>query len=232
MPKTDMSDKFFIRVDGPMEFLKDKSKVFKSMLDVETVAFGYHLGSKKDNPHVHIVVKLKKQIQQQTMVTRLKTLYGIKTASQYSCVLWDGDLKCYSYLYHEGETDVDTEKAGLTPEDEFKVRTLIDVYKEIVVQAKQKASHKCVEACLMVIEASGSHWEKWNIGMWIMKEHREGRFYLPADQRQFAKFIDEIYLKQFKDPGMGNKADKKYLEGIFSRYFPGENPYGDFISHE
>lgn len=84
----------------------------------------------------------------------------------------------------------------------------------------------------MVIEASGTTWEKWNIGMWIMKEHREGRFYLPADQRQFAKFIDEIYLKQFKDPGAGNKADKKYLEGIFSRYFPGENPYGDFISHE
>lgn len=81
MPKTDMSDKFFIRIDGPMEFLKDKSKVVKSMLDVETVAFGYHLGRKKDNPHVHIVVKLKKQIQQQTMVTRLKTLYGVKTAS-------------------------------------------------------------------------------------------------------------------------------------------------------
>lgn len=227
-----MSDKFFIRIDGPMEFLKDKSKVVKSMLDVETVAFGYHLGRKKDNPHVHIVVKLKKQIQQQTMVTRLKTLYGVKTASQYSCVIWDGDIKCYSYLYHEGETDVDVANAGLTPEDEYKIKTLIDVYKDIIVQAKQKASHKCVEACLMVIEASGTTWEKWNIGMWIMKEHREGRFYLPADQRQFAKFIDEIYLKQFKDPGAGNKADKKYLEGIFSRYFPGENPYGDFISHE
>lgn len=216
-----------------MEFLKDKCKVMKSMLDMETIAFGYHNGAKKDNPHVHIVIKLKGEIQQQTMVQRIKTLFGVKTASQYSCVIWDGDLKCYSYLYHEGETDVDISKADLSPEDEFKIKTLIDVYKEIVVSAKQKASHKVVEACLMVIETSGTTWSKWNIGMWIMKEHREGRFYLPAQKFQLAKFIDEIYLKQFKDTANATKADKKYLEDLFGRFFPGESPYGDsLISHE
>lgn len=221
--KAVLSDKWFIRVDGPMEFLKEKIKLVKMWLDLETIGIGYHLGSKKDNPHCHMVIKMKKEIQQQSMVVRIKTLFDVKSKSQYSCVPWDGKLQCYSYLFHEGETDVDLTKTELSESEMTEVKTMVKVYKEIVVEAKQKASHKIVDHMLEYIKQRHEYLSKWQIGMEMMHLHRQGLFYLPKQKAHMISFIDEIYLKQYPDNALGNKADKAYLTSLFEQFYRHES---------
>lgn len=204
--KTVKSLKWFIRVDGPHVFLKEKYKSICEWIDHDASAIGYHLGDRKDNPHCHIVLSLRSELQKQSLATRIKTLFDIKTKGAYAVEPWDGDLKVYSYLQHESDAEVSFAHAKLTDEESAKIKTLCEVYKEITTNAKEKASHKCVLAALEAIAESKRCWGTLEIIKFILNGVRESKWYSPGYRMD--NLVDEIYIKQGTNEQAYHNIDK------------------------
>lgn len=213
--KTVKSTKWFIRIDGPHEFLKEKYNAVVGWIDHNSSSIGYHLGERKDNPHCHIVLSLRTELQKQSLATRIKTLFDVKTKGAYAVEVWDGDLKVYSYLHHESEAEVNFAHAKLTDEEQAKIKTLCEVYKDITTQAKEKASHKCVLAALEAIASSKRVWGTLEIIKFILQGVRDGKWYSPGYRMD--NLVDEIYLKQGTDEQAYNNVERLAMK-YYQRY--------------
>jgi len=101
-----------------------------------------HSGSKKENPHYHIVIRTK--VKEQALRVRLKKLFTEGKGNQHMSIKpWDGDDKALSYLFHELEPDEQHTlivSKGLTPERIEELRQKNDAVKLLVATAKNKAS--------------------------------------------------------------------------------------------
>lgn len=195
--KTVKSTRWWIRVDGPHEYLRERVKIIREWIDFTAISVGYHLGDRKENPHAHFALTLKSEVQKQSMAARLKKLFDIKTKGAYACEPWDGSLKVHSYLRHEPEAEVDYEHAKLTTEEHEQIKVLCEVYKDITTSAKEKAGHKCVLGALEAIEQGGKLWDPDEIIAFILYGVREGKWYSPGNQ--LFRYVDEIFVRQGSD---------------------------------
>jgi len=146
-----VSDKWFVRVDGEKEFLRQKCLDMAKSSENATIHAVFHTGSKKENPHIHYIISREKHIQKQAFDNSVKKLFGV-AGTQYSTKPWDGEYKgAGSYLYHEEDeenpADVLVSK-GIT---EIHVTTMRDHAKEwraTVQEKKAKASVTLVQKAL------------------------------------------------------------------------------------
>lgn len=195
MPSVARSKSWYVRVTAPWEFLQQKMVVVCSWIDYEGYFAGYHIGEKTEKPHVHIALKLKSDLQKQSLDKRLKELFQVK-GSDYSSKPWDGEEDALSYMYHDNKVEIDNQ-LGLSNDAIERIKARNIQVQKIVAEAKEKASCKVVEYVLTKIHESGTFWNIRAIAYEIWKGVHSGQFYHPGPQ--YKRYIEEIYCKQCKD---------------------------------
>lgn len=199
--KSDKSSCWFIRITAPWEHIEAKYKIMLGWIDYTNSAIGYHHGAKTKKAHAHIVIKLRSELQKQSLDTRCKKLFDVK-GSDYSSKLWDGSKKAISYLYHDKEGKVEI-NMPLTDEEKKEVENLVIVYDEIVTTAKAKASYKCVDDILDAIKVSGKTWTNREILTYLYAGIRGCKWHSPGSM-MLERYLDEIRIKQ------GSEEDSEY----------------------
>lgn len=215
MPSIVRSKNWYVRITAPHEFLADKIKSIKQWIDYDGLFAGFHIGEKTDKPHVHIALKIKNELQKQSLDKRLKDLFGVKGAD-YSSKVWDASEDALSYMYHDKEVVVDNcLQLDVDAIERIKARN-VQVQK-IVAEAKEKASNKVVDYVLHKIAQSGNWWSMRDIAFEIWKGVHSGQFYHPG--HQYKRYVEEIFCRQCKDEEeLGITFDT-----IFKNMYPGEN---------
>jgi len=204
-----ISDKYFVRVDGPREFLLQKFPVISGWIDTVKCLAVYHEGSTKENPHTHFVIMLSHHIQKQSFDLRIKTLFDVK-GSQYSTKLWDGKLEgAGSYMLHEnvtGSPDWLCNKNFSDAELE-ELKVLAEKWKGIVDANKQKAEGKIVVKLLAhFTEQLPTKLEIWTRALRMCKD---GENHFPGYHR-LKTYVDEAYLKLLPDNQFEKEAQNSF----------------------
>lgn len=203
MPSVAKSTNWFIRITAPWEHIESKIDEIRGWLDYDTMIIGLHYGEKREAPHGHICLKLKSNLQKQSVDSRFKKLYDVK-GSQYSSKVWDGDIKCMSYLYHDKKGKV-INHMNLSDLQIQELKELNNQIQKVVEENKGRASHKVVD---YVLKQANSGWSRYDIGDCILRAVAQGEFYDPGD---FAleRYINEIELKL-------NVGDKDALDQVIT----------------
>jgi len=190
--KSDKAVAWFVRITAPWEHLEKKYKEVRAWIDHDVSAVGYHIGEKTAKPHCHIALKLRKELQKQSLDTRMKQLFGVK-GCDYSSKIWDGSHKVLSYLYHDkgGKVEVNM---PLTDAQKDEIEKTATVYEEIVTQAKSKASNKMVDVILQEIAEAGRRYSDREIMTRIFEGVRTTQWHNPRGM--LFGYVEEIVLRQ------------------------------------
>lgn len=203
MPSVGTSHYWFIRITAPWEHIESKLAEMRGWVDFSGMMVGLHHGDKQGAPHGHICLRLKSELQKQSLDKRLKKLFDV-AGRQYTSKVWDNNIKCMSYLYHDKKGKV-INHMNLSDEELEQIKSLNDDIQKIVEVNKGRASNKVVQH---VLDQANEDWTRWEIGSCILKAVAEGLFYDPGD---FAleRYINEIELKL-------NKSDKGRLDEVIA----------------
>lgn len=204
MPSVAKSNQWFIRITAPWEHIKDKILTIQGWIDYSSMMIGLHHGDKQGAPHGHICIKLKSELQKQSVDVRFKKLYDV-AGRQYSSKPWDGNVKALSYLYHDKKGEVINHMIDDEKEIE-EIKSLNAEIQKVVEVNKARASHKVVD--YVMGQANGSIWTRWEIGSCILRAVAHGQFYDPGNF-VLERYINEIELKM-------NKDDKDGLEEVIA----------------
>lgn len=193
MPSVGKSDKWFIRITASWDHVRSHLSTIKNWIDYDGMMVGLHHGDKRGAPHAHICLRLKGELQKQSIDVRMKKLYGVAGA-QYSSKAWDGNLKAMSYLYHDVNGEVMNEM-GMDEKEISELKDLNCEIQKVVEVNKGRASNKIVQ---YVLTKANDGWSRYDIGECILRAVANGEFYDPGD---FAleRYINEIELKLVKD---------------------------------
>ena len=217
MPSVEKSDKWLVMCDGAKEFIFDKVKnVMFQWIDLEQGLAVYHEGKTKENPHFHAIIRLRNELQKQSLNARLKTLFGVKKG-QFSSQVWDGnDIDCGAgtYMFHEENAEVIQSKNYTANQIESLRQKGREVAK-VVDENKKRAEGRIPQRVLQKIRESESNWTKHQICEEILLMVRRGECYMPKGDFQLKGYIEEIYLKQLdKDVDVD-----KYVEDTMRRLY-------------
>lgn len=193
MPQNKASKLWFVRITAPHEYLRTKVEKMKEWIDLSYYAVGYHTGKKTQKQHIHIVLALSNELQQQSLNARCKKLFDVK-GSDYSSKIWDANFKALSYLYHEKDAVVEYHQFPITDEEMEEVKKVSEVYNEIVQTAKTKASTRIPDRILEEIELSREQWNIRRVTSRIYEGVRKGEWYSPGPM--MIRYVEEILLRQ------------------------------------
>lgn len=201
MPSVKRSTKWFIRVDYPRSALQEKVNKILSWIDLEKALGVFHVGKSGENPHFHMILTLKSELQKQSLDVRFKTLFEVK-GSQYSSKVWDGAAGAGSYLFHENTDDIVVNRGYLKADiEEFK--RLNQEVQKVVELNKERGTSKSIQR---IIDALPDNPDRKQIFYKIMDEIREGNMYHPGFR--LSAIVDEIFIKKCSD---ANWQDEKWL---------------------
>jgi len=204
-----MSDKYFVRVDGPREFLEQKFPVIGRWIDTDKCLAIYHQGSTKENPHTHFVISFNHSLQKQTFDLRIKSLFDVK-GTQYSTKTWDGKLEgAGSYMLHENVTDSPDWlfNKNFTDNELDELKVIAGKWKGIVDANKQKAEGKIVAKLLAHFEDQlPTKLEIWTRALRMCKD---GENHFPGYHR-LKTYVDEAYLKLLPDNQFEKEAQNSF----------------------
>lgn len=191
MSKSVRSDKWFLRVDGNVEFLTQKFRELSSCLDTMELLAVFHLGEKKTNPHAHAVIRTSGTVQKQSFAIRIKTLFAIEKKTQYALDVWDGgrEAGAVSYMFHEKDCRVLVCK-DFDDDEINKARQLSAEVEKVVAINKQKASHLLVQKSIENQLTTRSE-----ILLFMLKEIKEGNSYHPG-MFKLKSFVEEVMIRQ------------------------------------
>lgn len=212
MPSTAKSPNWFIRITAPHELLRTKLNEVKSWLDLKEMAIGFHKGEKTKKEHIHIALKMTIELQQQSMNARMKKIFGVERAD-YSSKVWDGSLKAISYLYHDETGSVEFYKMELTEDQKKEISDTVQIYKQITINAKLKASNRMPERIIEEIKASGEKWGLRKVIMRILDGVESNEWFPPGAMME--KYVQEILIKT--DPDSKKVLCDYYVDRM--RYF-------------
>lgn len=213
MPSTAKSSSWFVRVDGPKEFLTDKLKELSNAIDTSSILGLFHKGQTGENPHTHFVINTNVVIQQQSFAIRIKKLFNIEKKSQFSIKVWDGSDAACSYMFHETEEDVLINK-GYSIESIDKFRELNKKVQEVIAVNKQRGGR----AVNRLVDEYREHNDvptRREIASRMFEMIRDGEMYEPGDFKIKA-YIEEVYCKTRKD----EMQWKYYVRDRLDRLFP------------
>ena len=199
MPSTEKSNRWWVRIDGAKTFLRSKCRELQVAPDTVRILGAYHIGDKKENPHIHFAIETLTVIQKQSFVVRLKKLFEIASSNKtlMSCVPWDGQDAVFSYLYHEDDTNPEWEivvNKGYNEEDLERFKSMNKMVQKVIEVNKQKAPGRCVEKLLRFYESEGYAPTRADIITKLLEWIRDGEMYEPGNF-QLEKYMEEVYLK-------------------------------------
>lgn len=192
MPSTTRSDKWFARVTVPHAFAKSEMSKILSWIDLKTILVATHVGERNEGEHIHLVVALTSNLQKQSFDARLKTIYGVKGNAFYSSKPWDGNDSACSYLFHDANCEIISNK-GYTEQDLDRFRKLNDDVQKVIAVNKDRASNRHVDKLVEWVSDSGKTSRK-DLFVEIMRRVREGEMYYPGDYN-LKRIIEEVYIR-------------------------------------
>lgn len=203
---------WFVRVDGPRSFLEDKCKLMFQWIDVTHILAVYHEGGRKENPHCHILVKLKTVLQKQSFDVRIKKTFEIVKRSDYSTKVWDGNPGhgAGSYLFHE-ESAVIIYNKHFTEEEIKAFQDANEIVQKVVKVNNERASNKLIDKALIQFQ----DWS-WNadkiekdIFMYMMKCIHLNENYHPGDF-MLKRYVQEVCIRLCPADDFENYASRQY----------------------
>ena len=147
--KSAVSGTWFFRIDGESDILRPKVLAFAQGIDVISCLGTFHTGSKKENPHCHIVVQMATQVQKQSYALRIKKHFEVVDRG-YALDVWDGKRAEYgasSYLFHEENAPILVSKLWEQTEIQ-EAQRIAKITNEAVAIAKKKAGTTFVDRAL------------------------------------------------------------------------------------
>jgi len=130
---------FWMRLQA-LEGYVEKIRAMTYCEDYEGLLAVRHKGTHtKENPHYHIVIKCKLELQ--TFRKRMKKIFSDgKGNAHMSITNWDGNDKVYSYCFHEDPDQELVARKGITDEFLDRMRAQNLLIQEEVKKAKDKAA--------------------------------------------------------------------------------------------
>lgn len=191
--KSTRSAYWFVRVDGPKDYLTSQCKTLVEKIDVISCLAAFHVGDKKEHPHLHMVVQLNSSPQKQSFAVRIKELFNIEKRSQYALDVWDGQrgAGACSYLFHEESAEILVNK-GFSEDDIAVARAANDAVQRVVAINKDKASNKFVDKALSYFVDKTPM--KYDILHYLMKLCKDGECYWPGSFRA-KQLVEEVQIK-------------------------------------
>lgn len=214
MVKSDRSNFWFVRSDGPESFLRQKCGELATQLDVKAIIAVYHEGGSKENPHMHACVELTSDPQKQSFDVRIKKLFEITKRSAYSTKKWDGirDGGASSYLFHEETAEyvspILTCK-GWSDDDVALLRQTNKAVQKANEVNKARAGTRLPGQALE--HFAGQKPCKLEILKYMLRQIRTGDKYHPGEY-QLKKFVEEVELKLLDEEDM-----EMYSRDVYSR---------------
>lgn len=203
MPQAEKSNKWFVRITIPHQLIKEK---VEALLWVDTVRILMvsHVGEKTEKEHAHFCIEMSSHLQKQSLLARLKTLYGVRGNEQVSAKSWDGNSDACSYLFHDSNAEIILNK-GFTESEltQFRARNA-DVQK-IVEENKKRASFRCVDRILQRIKDGEVTRDYVPITMAVLKLIRDGEIYEPGDF-MIKRYVEEVMSKSAEGVDWQNYA--------------------------
>jgi len=202
MPNVQQSDKWFVRIDAPREFLAEKCLMMS--LQAHLMLSVFHHGEKGDNPHCHMIVHMTSILQKQSLDVKLKKLFGV-SGNGYSSKIWDGnytDEGAGTYLFHEDVCDSNILcKKGITEEQITKLRSMAILINRVIAANRSKAETKIPGKVLQKWEEKGKpELSDKDIVFMICEMARDGECYLPKSDFQWKAYVEEVKLKMCSTP--------------------------------
>lgn len=224
MPQVKKSKYWFIRVDGAEEDLRrwcdEMVGTSVSWLDSVALLAIKHNGSSQENPHLHCVLELSKEIQQQSIGKRIKTMCGFTAddSREWSVKIWDGKRGrgACSYMFHEDENLILKVK-GFSDNELNEMREANQVVQEEIKVGQGKKN--VIEECINEVKEMElkRHYNIWTLREfvfnYIMKAIRNNRMN-NQDDRTMKMIIEEVILKSRKD-----EEFESYTKNKFSALF-------------
>lgn len=195
MPLTKTSTHWFVRITQPHEFIRIQLSNITEWSNVDRVFVVSHVGEKTKKQHVHILLTLNRELQQQSVNVIFKKLFT--EARCISIKQWDGRTEgesALSYLWHDTTASILFNK-GFTETEIESSRTVCASVVEEVNKRKQRAPGHCVSKILDEIILSKRIWTESQIAFRILKLIRDGEMYEPGDFL-ISRYVNEIYSKQ------------------------------------
>lgn len=195
--KSTRSSLWFVRVDGPKEFLMAKCKQLAEQIDVSACLSAFHLGEKKENPHCHFVIELNSLLQKQSFAVRIKNLFNVEKKTQYALDIWDGKrgAGACSYLFHEDSAEILVNK-GFSEDDISVARSANDAVRRVLAVNKEKASNKFVDRAIEHFKSGDPG--NYELLKFFMKLAKDGDVYWPGTFRA-KQLIEEVRIKLSED---------------------------------
>lgn len=214
MPQVEKSNKWFVRLTLPHQLIKEKISQLV-WVDVVRILVVSHVGEKTEKEHCHMCIDMSSTLQKQSLLARLKTLYGVRGNEQVSAKSWDGNADACSYLFHDPVAEVILNKGFTDPElEQFRARNA-DVQK-IVAENKKRASFRCVDRVLERIRAGEITRDYKPVAMAVLKLIRDGEIYEPGDF-MIKRYVEEIMSKSAEGVDWENYASAR-AEKLFPEW--------------
>jgi len=200
MPSIKRSNSWFVRVDYPRAEVSPKMKLILGWIDIDKCLGVFHTGKTGENPHFHMILTLKSELQKQSLDTRFKNMFQVK-GSQYSSKPWDGKSGAGSYLFHEDNHDIVINR-GFSDEDIAEFKRLNEEVKKVIEVNKERGTNRAVQRIIdkVVVDCS-----RRDIFDQVMDSIRNGEMYHPGFR--MSAIVDEIYVKSRSDASW---EDEKY----------------------
>ena len=212
MPAVRVSgSKWFVRVDGPESFLRQKCQEVCGWIDRSKMLAVYHTGERKENPHVHFIIEMATTLQKQSFDIRIKNTFEVQKGTAYSTKLWDGlyGEGAASYMFHEADAPILCNK-GFTEID-------INHFKEInaKVQAVMKINNEKANTKLIgkaydkFVFTPWSRQLKKEIFRYMMECIKNGENYHPGDFI-LVRYVEEVNIKLCPSNQFDNLVETKF----------------------
>lgn len=215
MPSIVKSSKWFVRVDGTRDYLTERCREITQWIDCDKILSLYHLGERKENPHIHFVLELKTELQKQSLDVRLKKIFNIDKKSNYSSKVWDGGESACSYMFHESPVHIVCNK-GFTQEQLDRYKELHESVQKVVEINKSRAPGRQVDKLVAEYLQEGDTPDRKDIFRKFMEKIRDGEMYEPGDY-QCTKMVEEAYMKTRGKDKWDDYVDERYHR-LFLRY--------------
>lgn len=212
MPQVDRSDKWFVRITLPHLILKEKVAQLL-WVDVVKLLVVTHVGDKTEKEHCHFVVEMSSNLQKQSLLHRVKKIYGVTGNEQLSAKPWDGNTDACSYLFHDPVAEIIHNK-GYTDEDITAYRIRNESVQKIVAENKKRASGRCVDRALKAIADGELTRDSVKIAMYLFKLIRDGEMYEPGD------FLIKRYVEEIMSKSVSGVEWEKYAVSRAEKLFP------------
>lgn len=216
MPSTVKSDKWFVRVDGPQEFLAEKLGLLS--VNCSLLFAVWHHGEKGDNPHCHFLCHTAGELQKQSWDVKLKKVFSV-SGNGYASKPWDGRLLeegAATYLFHEGLESPILCKKGVKEEEIQRVKEISLIINKVVEANRQKAETKIPGKVIDKWNNLGKPvWHDQHLVRVICEMAQQGECYLPKTDWQWKAYIEECKLRMCETPADFNN----FVNGTYQRLF-------------